>query len=274
MNNLKLMKTENFETIPCDFWVDANGEYLVTREQIGKALGYSNPSKAIEKIHSRHKDRLDKYSCLIKTCISRSPQSDGTKSNGAIQERTFYSRKGIMEICRWSNKPLADKFMDWCWEVIDKLVFDNNQNSSMVSSNQMAAFIDSMNDISKQNSLLLKQNRELENKVERLKNMVSTLMPPTKHSMWKNQISEKIKAIGKQLGLEGQKEVRSIYGEIYNIMRNDYGLDVNNYKSDYLRNHTDVSNAPAIDIIDDYSELKELFETIVDNYLEIKTKNE
>ena len=68
MNNLKLMKTENFETIPCDFWVDANGEYLVTREQIGKALGYSNPSKAIEKIHSRHKDRLDKYSCLIKTC--------------------------------------------------------------------------------------------------------------------------------------------------------------------------------------------------------------
>lgn len=116
--------------------------------------------------------------------------------------------------------------------------------------------------------------KQLENKVERLHNMVSTLMPPTKRSMWKNQISEKIIAIGKQIGLEGQKEVRSIYGEIYNIMRNDYGLDVNNYKSDYLRNHTDVSNAPAIDIVDDYLELKELFESIVDNYLEIKTKNE
>ena len=83
MNNLKLVTTENFGgendnsqgIAPCDFWVDKNGEYLVTREQIGKALRYSNPSKAIEKIHLRHKDRLDKYSYLIKSEICRSPQS-------------------------------------------------------------------------------------------------------------------------------------------------------------------------------------------------------
>ena len=48
MNNLKLITTENFEDVaPCDFWVDINDEYFLTREQIGRALGYNNPSEAI-----------------------------------------------------------------------------------------------------------------------------------------------------------------------------------------------------------------------------------
>lgn len=48
MNNLKLITTENFEEVtPCDFWADINDEYFLTREQIGRALGYNNPTKAI-----------------------------------------------------------------------------------------------------------------------------------------------------------------------------------------------------------------------------------
>lgn len=54
-------------------------------------------------------------------------------------------------------------------------------------------------------------------------------------------------------------------------MRNDYGLDVNNYIADYLLNHKEVSNPPAIDIVDSYPELKELFENIVDNYIQLET---
>lgn len=269
MNNLKLMKTEIFENeIPCDFWASVNGEYFITREQIGTALGYRNPSKAIEQIHYRHKDRLDKYSCVIKSEINRSLQFEGISSNGSIQERTFYSRKGIMEICRWSGKPLADKFMDWCWEVIDNLI--SNQGF-MMSSNQVTVFTSLIDGISRQNNLLLSQNRELENKIIRLENMISSLIPPKKHSEWKRQIGQKIREIAKQLGLETESEIRSIYGEIYNTMRNDYGLDVNNYKGDYLKNHADVINPSAIDIVDDYENLKSLFESIVDNYIEIKT---
>lgn len=167
-----------------------------------------------------------------------------------------------MEICRWSNKPLADKFMDWCWEVIDSLIAKSvNQNT------ELASLVDG---VMKQNSLILSQNRSLENKVTRLESMISSLLPPTKHSNWKKQVGIKIKGIAKQLGLETESEIRSIYGAIYNTMRNDYGLDVNNYKGDYLKNHTDVVNPAAIDIVDDYTELKSLFESIVDNYIEIK----
>lgn len=256
MNNFKLVRTENFEnTIPCDFWGDINGEYFVTREQIGTALGYSNPNKSIDKIHTRHKNRLDKFSTTTKLGVVEGERY-------VERERVLYSRKGIMEICRWSNKPLADKFMDWCWEVIDSLIAKSvNQNT------ELASLVDG---IIKQNSLILSQNRSLENKVTRLESMISSLLPPTKHSNWKKQVGIKIKGIAKQLGLETEREIRSVYGEIYNTMRNDYGLDVNNYKGDYLKNHTDVVNPAAIDIVDDYTELKSLFESIVDNYMEIK----
>ena len=43
-----------------------NDDILLTRNQISTALEYSDPSKAITKIHSRHKDRLDKFSVLTK----------------------------------------------------------------------------------------------------------------------------------------------------------------------------------------------------------------
>lgn len=43
---------------PQDFWA--------TREQIGRLLGYTEPSDAIAKIHRRNKERLDKFSGMDK----------------------------------------------------------------------------------------------------------------------------------------------------------------------------------------------------------------
>jgi len=66
MNNLKLVETDIFNEIAtCDFWGNANNEYLVTREQIGRALGYSNPTKAIDNIHRKHRERIDKFSTTL-----------------------------------------------------------------------------------------------------------------------------------------------------------------------------------------------------------------
>ncbi len=33
-----------------------------------------------------------------------------------------------MEICRWSNKPKANQFMDWVWDIIEK--YRNNELST------------------------------------------------------------------------------------------------------------------------------------------------
>jgi len=114
MNNLTLIKSENFEQIQCDFWQDENKEIWVTREQIGKALGYADPDKAIANIHDRNRDRLDKFSTILNL---RKVEGNREVSRQIIA----YNYKGIYEICRFSRQPKADAFMDWVWDVIESI---------------------------------------------------------------------------------------------------------------------------------------------------------
>lgn len=116
MNKLKLIDTRQFGEIQCDFY--GNGEELfVTREQIGMALEYANPQKAIGNLHSAHKERMDKFSFL-------------DSRNG--RNIYFYNRKGIMELCRWSQQPKADAFMDFCWDTMDGLMSGRQTNPEVL----------------------------------------------------------------------------------------------------------------------------------------------
>lgn len=51
MSNLKLITTENFGNISCDFYRNMNDDILLTREQIGSALEYRDPINSLAKIH-------------------------------------------------------------------------------------------------------------------------------------------------------------------------------------------------------------------------------
>lgn len=106
MNNLQIIKSENFGTVKCDFYKDYDSNIWMTREQIGTALEYSEPMKAIAKIHERHGERLNKFSFVALV-------------NG--RNTYFYSAKGIYEICRWSQQTKADKFYDWVYEILEGL---------------------------------------------------------------------------------------------------------------------------------------------------------
>lgn len=88
-----------------------SGDFWATREQIGRFLGYANPKNAITKIHTRFKERLDKFSmgCQI-----------DTPSRG-IQTATVYNFKGLLEICRFSNQPVANQVIDILWDVFDEI---------------------------------------------------------------------------------------------------------------------------------------------------------
>lgn len=66
MNNLTLLRESQFGSIVCDYYGDSKGEFYMTRSQIGKALEYSNPQKAIDNLHKAHKNRLDKCSVTLK----------------------------------------------------------------------------------------------------------------------------------------------------------------------------------------------------------------
>ena len=102
MSNLVLFRKENFNGVECDLWKDENGEVWMTREQIGKSLEYGNPRESIKTIHSRNKERLDKFSKKV--------QID-TPSSGK-QETYLYSAKGVYEVCRYSKQPKANDFLE------------------------------------------------------------------------------------------------------------------------------------------------------------------
>lgn len=89
-----------------DFWA--------TREQIGQFLGYKNPRIAIGKIHDRNKERLDKFSTVV---ILGTVEGNRTVS----REMTVYCFKGILEICRFSNQPVANRVIDIMWDVADEI---------------------------------------------------------------------------------------------------------------------------------------------------------
>lgn len=277
MNNLKLVETDVFNEIAtCDFWGDANNEYLVTREQIGRALGYSNPTKAIDNIHRKHKERLDKFSTTLTLGVVEGDRY-------VERERILYNRKGIMEICRWSRQPLADKFMDWCWEVIDRLISNSTNVVTMSREEystianitkeivQFAEQVKSLSELSKQVQVLSAQNAIIQDKLSRVWQKITLIAPPVNHSPWKNEMAQKISSIATLLGYTNNDDRKSIYADIYSIMYNDYGVNLNKQKEEYLLHHTDCKNISAIDIVDKDITLREIFDEVVDNYIQIKS---
>jgi len=105
---LELVKSGEFLGVQCDFYKDQDNNIYMTREQIGQALQYKNPLISISNIHNRNKERLDKFSVL-----TRLVSTDGKQYN-----TTLYTEKGIYEICRLSNQPVANDFYDWVYDQI------------------------------------------------------------------------------------------------------------------------------------------------------------
>lgn len=274
MNNLKLVETDVFNEIAtCDFWGNANNEYLVTREQIGRALGYSNPTKAIDNIHRKHRERIDKFSTTLTLGVLEGDRH-------VERERILYNRKGIMEICRWSRQPLADKFMDWCWEIMDRLI-SNSLNTVTLSREEYSMIVNAANEVgqfnkvneqlTRQLQIISAQNTTMQDKLSRMWQKIMLIVPPAYYSSWKNKMSQKIVSLAKILGYTNDDDRKSIYGDIYSMMRSDYDIDLDSYKENYLLSQIDCKNVAMIDVIDSDTSLRDIFEEIVDRYIQIKS---
>lgn len=274
MNNLKLVETDVFNEIAtCDFWGNINNEYLVTREQIGRALGYKNPTNAIKNIHLKHKERLDKFSTQLTLGYVEGDRY-------VERERILYNCKGIMEICRWSRQPLADKFMDWCWVIMDKLI-SNSLNTVTLSREEYSMIVNAANEVGQLNKvneqlirqlqIISAQNTTMQDKLSRMWQKIMLIVPPVHYSSWKNKMSQKIVSLAKILGYTNDDDRKSIYGDIYSMMKSDYDIDLDSYKENYLLSQTDCKNVAMIDVIDSDTALRDIFEEIVDRYIQIKS---
>ena len=169
MNNLKLITTENFGDLSCNFYRNMNDDILLTREQIGQALEYSDPMVAIGKIHKRHPDRLDNLSFT-------------NLVNG--HQVYYYTERGIMEICRWSNSKRANEFMDWVWDIIES--YRHNELNISQNTQPLADAI----------TTLTQTVIKLQEDVSSLKESTSKKQTPEKkYSRWKTNTFKKLAII-------------------------------------------------------------------------------
>lgn len=123
--SLTLATKRPFGTLTCDFYKNDSDEFYMTRDQVGQALEYPAGAKAIAQIHSRNADRLNPMSGVLKM-----------KTPGGEQDTFVYNLRGVMEICRFSRQPKADKFMDFVWNVMESLY---NGNSVLAAPDQQTA---------------------------------------------------------------------------------------------------------------------------------------
>ena len=125
---MELLTTREFNGAVLDCYKaekDADG-FWATREQIGRLLGYKNPSDSIAKIHNRHKKNLDRYSSM-----------DILSTEAGERETVIYNFKGFLEICRYSNQPKAEAVISFCWEVMDEIRRTGSYHSKLEAGNML-----------------------------------------------------------------------------------------------------------------------------------------
>lgn len=215
-SNLTLVTTESFGNVDCNFYKDNNNKIFLTREQIGQALEYTDPSKAISKIHSKHKDRLDDLCIRIKDKTIDCHQSGDGRNGNLITERVYYTERGVMEICRWSRQSKANMFMDWVWDIVgayrsnSRMLDDINSDSIRTLTESISALKSDIQEI-KDNQLKYSPRNQ------------------RRTSSWYVRMCPKYKMLTEFFGCT-RKE---LYSSIYKELEDTYDVDINAIHEDY-----------------------------------------
>lgn len=252
MSNLKLITTENFGDLPCKFYRNMNDDILLTRKQIGTALEYSNPDDALFRIHKRHKDRLDDLSVVVKL----------SSTDGKEYDTMLYTQRGVMEICRWSNKPKANLFMDWVWDIVEK--YRLNELQPQIDTAQMTNAITTL---SQSVSALVSTMTTMQQDINTLKEQQSktqNLLPKKKFSYWTSKMFPKYQLLMEYKGIEKNGD---LYRQLYKEFQNTYPqFDLNQILADYCYDNK-IESAFTLDAIEHDKTIRPLFESMVDNLL-------
>lgn len=228
MSNLKLITTENFGDLQCNFYRNMNDDILLTREQIGTALEYADPSKAIQKIHLKHKDRLDSLSIRIKS----STTTDLGVVGNLMTETIYYTERGIMELCRWSRQPLANQFMDWVWDIVERY-----RNREMIDITTVSSALNKMM------SILEKQDERLSNVESQLQDQKQIEEKPRykkPYNPWFAKMNPKYQLLEDYFDITRGELYKNILEEMENI----YNIDTNQIQADYCYENNITSCYP------------------------------
>lgn len=107
---MKLVRSEKFNNINCDFY-KINDEIYMTARQLGEALGYLEPGKAINNIVHRYGYlKNPEFSGYIKL---RTPRG--------LQNTRIFNEDGIYEITFFSETTAAIEFRTWVRKILKEI---------------------------------------------------------------------------------------------------------------------------------------------------------
>ena len=253
MTNLKLITTETFGDLSCNFYRNMNDDILLTREQIGIALEYSNPSVALSIIHKKHKDRLDNLSVVIKTI----------STDGKAYDTIYYTERGIMEICRWSRQPKANLFMDWVWDIIEKYRHNELQPNLEQLTETLSSITQTLANITN-NMVSMQQD------ISTLKEQqIQKKLPEKKYSRWKTNTFNKLNILLSYVNTHSEETLK--LSEIIHLVIQEtediYNIEINDYVEAYKSEFDLETNPYTIDVINHYKDIKDMFTLTLDSIM-------
>lgn len=261
MSTLKLVTTETFNNLSCSFYRNMNDDILLTREQIGQALGYSDPAKAIRKIHFKHKDRLEPLCLRIKLGDT---QIGANLTKSEEQERVYYTERGVMEICRWSRQPKANLFMDWVWDIVEKY-----RHNDLVSMKDFTQVTDAVFSLTKTVSELTKAMTDINTTITAMQNEINNLkttqkvISQRKYSYWSTKMFPKYQLLAEYFDISYTELYKNLYREMQNLYPD---IDLNQLKEDYCYENK-LETCYTLDAIEHTPHIRVLFENVVDTLL-------
>ena len=241
MSKLKLITTETFNNLPCNFYRNMNDDILLTREQIGQALEYADPMVAIGKIHNRHSDRLDQFSFT-------------NLVNG--HQVYYYTEKGVMEICRWSKSKRANEFMDWVWDIIEK--YRHNELTP-----DLAQITNTLTSITNTLTSLTQVVSSMQQEINIIKAQNQPKLPKKKWSYWSTKMYPKYQLLTDYFHITHKELYKNLYSELQNTYPD---IDLNQEIDDYCYENK-LESTYTLDVIEHNLTLRKLFESVVDNLL-------
>lgn len=246
--NMKLITTEKFGDLNCNFYRNINDDILLTREQIGQALEYANPDSALSIIHKKHKDRLD--SLLVVTKL--------ISTDGKQYDTMLYTERGIMEICRWSRQPKANIFMDWVWDIVEQ--YRHNELAFPAGQQTIIA----LNNVNIALQSLIAQNKSFDNRLKLIEDSLIRKPKCSYTTKWAKKMNPKYAALMEHFGVNRKELFRNLYVEFENHYPN---IDLNQEVEDYCEEHG-YTSCYTMDAISNNKPMRQAFEKMIDCILE------
>lgn len=255
---MELLVQKTYNNQLCNFYYGENDEIYLTREQIGTALGYANPNESIRLIHNRHKDRLDPLSIKLKQKTAEISQSHeayqsdtgrGRSQNKNLQtEIVYYSERGVMEICRWSDSNNANAFMDWVWDIVASY-----RHGEIAQLKENYSYL--LNELTKVQTQFQQIYEQYEN---RFRSLEGTEQLQTR---WQKSVYDRIHEWRKwrQPKLSWMNDDTELIEALVEAMEHESKYDLSEFTQDYISQTGDVLPS-KLAIIESFSFLKNAFE--------------